>query len=360
MPEDANNEDEPVLPLKEGTGWETVGSIMKSSSLRARIEAQDVSDDMIGQLFANEDETPEAAEVEKPASAAPARSDANVTPFPGPVVQRPVERAPSELLRAGGGGGNSAEVFDDISTRAGDEQPLPSVLEPPANPDALADAVQSALRNIYGSFGETAEDRTDLSGFTVADALAGADNTPEDAPSWPAEERNLAEEWPQRSVARARDYDEPVDEPEEGNPEPVLDYFYAQQRRQERPAPAPAPQLSSEMSLNDYAARNSREEKWRQEEPEEETQRVMPFPARDRSQPVFHSRGAELSTVGEASQMRSAHVFRDGAVRPALESEWGQPPYSAPPQNARGSITPTYAPAVATPADAMIPPAGTR
>jgi hypothetical protein len=343
---------EPVLPLKEGTGWETVGSIMKSSSLRARIEAQDVDDDVIDELFASDEETAEAPAAEKPVAAARSET-ANVTPFPGPAVQRHAERAPSEMLRgSASGSGKSAEVFDDISARAGDEQVFPPVGEPPANPDALADAVQSALRNIYGSYAEAAEDRPDLSGFTVADALAGAENAPEE-PAW-AEERPLSEDWQERNAPRGRDYDAP-ERVEAADSEPVLDYFYAQQRRQERPVP----QLSPEMSLNDYAARTAREEKWRDEEPEEEeTQRVMPFPGRDRSQPAFRARGSDLSTAGETPMGRGG-MFREDTVRPALEPEWGQPQYGgATPQNARGTITPTYAPAVATTADPLTGPQG--
>ena len=337
-----------ALPLQEGTGWETVGSIMKSTSLRARIEAQEESQeaeaDAAEALFANDDEMPPAPEAEKPAAP---RHEANVTPFPG--VQRHSERVPSDMLR---GGGKSADVFEEISSRAVDEQ-LPAVAEAPANPDALADAVQSALRNIYGSYSEQPDDRVETGGFTVADALAGADNSP-DEPAWAEEHALSAPEWQQG--ARSRDYEAPV-EAEAPDSEGVLDYFYTQQRRQEQ---RPATQLSSEMSLNDYAARTAREEKWQDEEPEEEPQRVMQFPTRDRSQTNYRGRPPELSTVGEMPIGRNPGFFREDTVpvRPTLEAEWGQPSsYGAPPQNARGSISPTYAP-TATPNEQLPPPQG--
>lgn len=340
----ASSSNGPVLPLHDGTGWETVGSIMKSPSLRERIKAQEADDAVIEQLFANDDETPITVEAEKPAAP---RHDANVTPFPGIAVQRGVERVPSDILR---GASKSAEVFEDITIRAGDEQ-VATPLEEAANPDALADAVQSALRNIYGSYTEAPEERADMSGFTVADALAGADNQPNEA-AWP-EERSLSASADWQRSSRGRDYDAPSPEPEGASSDAVLDYFYTQQRRQERAAP----QLSTEMSLSDYAARTQRDEKWPEEEPEEEPQRVMPFPARGDRAPTYRARGPELSTAGEAS-LGLGGFFREEqpVIRPAHETEWGQTPYGAPPQNARGSITPTYAPTVTVPAEQLPPP----
>jgi hypothetical protein len=327
-----------AMPLQEGTGWEPVGSIMKPSSLRARIEMQEADDSAIGQLFANDDEmADEAGDAEKSASQ---RHEANVTPFPGTVLHLHSERTPADMLR---GGGKSADVFEELAARAVEEKAPPSD-DPEANPDALADAVQSALRNIYGSYSEPQQpDAVDLGGYTVADALAGPADVGLDEAAW-AEERTAPVEWAVPG-SRSRDYDaDQQPSADAGGSEPALDYFY-NQRRQERAAP----QLSPEMSLNEYAARTALEDKWEPEADQDDDRRVMPFPTRDRGD--YRGRAPEPA-VGEASIIRTGGFFSDDSRRSPLEPEWGQPPYNAP-QNARGTITPTYAPAVATPADQM-------
>jgi hypothetical protein len=324
-----------AMPLQEGTGWEPVGSIMKPSSLRARIEMQEADDSIIGQFFANDDEmADEAGEAEKSATQ---RHEANVTPFPGTVLHLHSERTPADMLR---GGAKSADVFEELTARAGEEK-APASADPEANPDALADAVQSALRNIYGSYSEPQQPEAgDLGGYTVADALAGPD-APLDEAAW-AEDRTAPVEW--AHSARSRDYDADQPSADVSGGEPALDYFY-NQRRQERPAP----QLSPEMSLNEYAARSALDDKWEPEAEQDDDRRVMPFPSRDRGD--YRGRAPEPA-VGEASIIRTGGFFSDDSRRSPMAPEWGQPPYAAP-QNARGTITPTYAPAVATPADQM-------
>jgi hypothetical protein len=304
---------EAPLPISDDTGWESVESIPKPGSLRARIEMQDEDGD--AGSIADEEEP------EKPVIMAP-RHEANVTPFPGTVLHRAPEPAPSDLLR---GSGHSADVFDEIAS-SGDEAPGMTV-ETPANQDALADAVQSALRNIYGGYSEQPEDGADQ-GFTVADALAGPDNG-SDEPIW-SENRAQSGDW---RAARAKDLDSEPDSPEEQESEGTLDYLYG--RRAER---APA-----EMSLNEYAARASIGDKWRAET-ESDDQRITPFPTR--REPEFQPEAAIIRGGGAGA------YFHEEPVRPSMDQQWRQTPYAAP-QNARGSITPTYVPATATPADQL-------
>jgi hypothetical protein len=313
------------LPLNEDTGWESVGSISKPSSLRARIEAQDAGEILVGDLLDSSDD--DAVPEPKPA---PSRHEAKVTPFPGTVVNRMAEPAPSELLRSNI---SAANVFDDITARPGDE-PGQTSLEAPASQDALADAVQSALRNIYGGYAEQQEEPVDLGNYTVADVLARVDAAA-DEPIWSEQNGPSIGNW---RAARAQDYDVERDNSDDADTEGVLDYLY-NQRRQERPSP--------DMSLSDYAARAATlGDAWQGKlEQDEEQPRVMPFPIRERAD-AHRARGQDFLNSAEPSIIRGG--FFPGGEPPAtsLEPDWRQQPFVTP-QNTRGAITPTFAPAVA-------------
>ena len=297
------------MPLQEGTGWESVASISKPSSLRARISMENDEEP----LPDDDEEAVAAFEALKPAT--PPRQ-ANVTPFPG--THRVSEPAPSDLLR---GGSASAEMFQEISAQAGDD----SQEEDAANQDALADAVQSALRNIYGGYNEQQDDGQDQ-GFTVADALAGPEAAAAEELAW-SDARSRSADW---RTAQARDYDADAEVSEEPS-------FPLGQRRAERPM--------SEMSFSDYAARASLGDKWQPEAETEDQQRITAFPGRE----PMRGRAQDFDT--EPSIIRGGYFPEE--PRP-LEPQWGQSPYVAP-QNARGSITPTYVPATAAPAEQLTP-----
>jgi hypothetical protein len=300
----ASSENEPettdgAMPLQEGTGWESVTSISKPASLRARI-GMDAEEGPLP-----DEEEAAAAEVAKVTP----RHEATVTPFPG--THRVSEPAPSDLLR-----GVATDIPEEMSAQAADDPAADAA----ANQDALADAVQSALRNIYGGYSEQQEDGADQ-GFTVADALAGPEAAAAEELAW-SEARAQAADW---RTSQSRDYDADPDEQD-----------FPSHRRQERAA--------SEMSLSDYAARASLAGDWQPDGDMDDIQRIMPFAARD----ALRGRGADFDP--EASIIRGGY-FPDDA--PQLQ-QWGQTSYVAP-QNARGSITPTYVPATATPVDQLTP-----
>ncbi len=325
-PELLTIEAEEGLPLSEDTGWESGGSIIKPSSLRARIEMQDADEELFAeQLFASEEASAEETK------AAP-RHEANVTPFPG-VLHRLAEPAPAEMLR---GAATSANVFEEISAQASEDQATPDTVEEPANQDALADAVQSALRNIYGGYSEAQEEMVDLGSYTVADALAGAEAAAQQA-VWSEDGATAAGNW---RAGRAQDFDTENDEAEEL--EGALDYLYNKRRLQ-----GPAP----EMSLSDYAARAaSLGDVWQPEleEEEESEQRVTPFPIRERADVQRARAGSDFLSSAEPSILRGGYFpEEDGPATPSLETGWGQQPYATP-QNARGNITPTFAPTISS------------
>ncbi len=339
----AEEESQAGLPLTDDTGWESGGSIAKPGSLRARIEMQD-EEITVGQAFANEEEM--ADEGEPPA---PSRHEANVTPFPGTVIHRQAEPAPSDMLR--GGGGTSADIFGDISARAESDESAPGAEEPAANPDTLADAVQSALRNIYGGYSEPQDERAEAGGYTVAEALAGPEEADpalgDDEPqAWPDERARQQPSW------RGRDPDPDPDVGDDDESEGVLDYLY-NQRRQDRAAPQP--QMGAEMSLSDYAARAASlsSDKWDGDADPDE--RVTAFPARERGRgPDFHP-DTEPSIIRGGSG--GGGYFHD-EIRPSLEADWNQRGGFNAPQNARGTITPTYTPAVTAQSDPALPNQG--
>jgi hypothetical protein len=289
LPDDA-------LPIEQGTGWDSGTSISKPTSLRARIGMEGTE----SAELPDEDEPFDAMR-----TASPPRHEANVTPFPG--THRFSEPAPAELLR---GGSAPADDFEEGAGEASDDP----AGDAPGNQDALADAVQSALRNIYGSYAEPPDDGVDQ-GYMVADALAGPDPAGEGL-AW-SENRAQAADW---RAAQARNYDAGLGGPEEG------DYGFSQ-RRQE-----PAAQ---DMSLNDYAA-HTLGNRWQPASGTDETQRA-----------ILRSRGGDFPP--ESSIIRGHSP--EEAARP-LEPQWDQTPYATP-QNTRGSVTPTYVPATTTPADSM-------
>jgi len=327
------------LSLQDGTGWESGGSIARPSSLRARIERQEADDTFTGGLFANDDDLNDPVSADSKAGMS-ARHEANVTPFPGTVLYRHADSAPADLLR---GGAKSADIFGEISARANEDQGAAS-LEVSAVQDTLADAVQSALRNVYGGHSEAEDANADeLDGYTVAEALAGTEPAL-DEKSWP--DQPFAGDW---RASRAADYEAEPRASDAPNTEAVLDYLYSQ-RRQERAASY----VPKELSLNDFAAKDSLDEDWQEDTGvDDQARRVSLFPERERGGDTYRGRGPDLqpSASPEASIIRGGY-YPDDAVRPALNSEWGQAPYATP-QNTRGAITPSFAPALAAQGDQL-------
>jgi hypothetical protein len=351
------------LPLNDDTGWTSTDSIGKPASLRARIDMQDDEDEpaneqgepTLSQSFANDDETSD----DEPEPPAPPRHEAIVTPFPGTVIHRQAEPAPSDMLR-GAGPASSADIFDEIASgnSAGDDDPALPAEVPAANQDTLADAVQSALRNIYGGYSDPQDDRPDMGGYTVADALAGAADSGADEPApWPGDRAQTKSQAQAQAQVNwhGQDVDPEPDQIDDGDGEGegVLDYLYTQ-RRQDRASP----QMGAEMSLSDYAARAASlgDDKWEgdadadAELDAEDERRVTPFPGRERGRgPDFHA-DSEPSIIRGGGGGGGGYYHDD--IRPSLEADWGNRAFNTP-QNARGQITPTYTPAVAAQPDPL-------
>jgi hypothetical protein len=318
-----------LLPPGDGTGWESGETINKPASLRARIEMQEAEHSFDSMLFANDD----LPDDDGPGRERPRWNEANITPFPGTTLNRAFDAAPLELGRSGG---TSASIFGEISARAAEDQGGPA-FDPAPGRDTLADAVQSALRNVYGGYSEPQDEQNDAGGYTVAEALGAAEQTSQ--PSW-GDDRTIVAEW---RDPEPDDDDAERQAPHETSAEAVFDYLY-QQRRQESGGFA-----AQDPSLTDFGGRNSLNDDWRDDDDDADESRVTPFPDREHGD-AYRGRIADLQAAASAEP--SPHFFQDTALRPSLDDKWGDQPYAAP-QNARGSITPTYAPAIATPADPL-------
>lgn len=306
----------PAIPLKEGTGWESRANIAKPSSLRARIEMQESDEAYADDLYDNDDELPIEG---SGAAKSGARSDANITPFPGTIFQRHDEASSSDALS---GSFMSPPVLESASQSLGNEDEEAAAAAEAQ--DTLADAVQSALRNIYGGQNDQIEETGDLESYVVADALAGPDPAIE-APNW---EHSGPGDW--RVAAAAADAAQAYQGEQDG--EVVLDFLHSP-RQQERVAAF----TSREPSLGDYAPRALNDD-WSEKADIDGSGRVTPFPSRD-----YRGRAADPEPA--LIRSTSSSYFEDEGLRPAMEDKWGQPTYAVP-QNTRGAITPTYAPSL--------------
>lgn len=208
-------------PLNDGTGWENISSIAKPS-IYAAFESQSAQ-----RTYELEEKQPE-------------RSEAKVMPFPGSAVSRASEPEPSELLRGvadyggvdlfGPQGEETAEAVPDFD---------------PSAEDSIADAVQSALKNVYGRRPDDDRDEepVDPGSYTVAESLRRAAIADVREQGWVDSAQGWDNEHPDSyhgSPRRADDWDARLD--------PLPDYPYSnrQDRRHEPTV------LSEESSLRDY------------------------------------------------------------------------------------------------------------
>ena len=312
------------MPLETGTGWESTGSIERPESLRGRRKR---------------DEAPEATLSGFGASASQ-RSQATVMPFPGTGFSRVSEPTPVDMLRGSGANSNS---LDDFNSGA-EEQAEPTPEFDEAAQDTLADAVQSALRNVYGGQGaEPPGESAEPGGFTVADTLMGGMG---------ARERGSDALWPETGEA-AWQQPQPESDDEylgnerdrgdaEANTEAVLDYLYGQRRADKREATV----LSADSSLRDFGDAAGYSRDW---------QDAQDYDERTASQPSLRDLGGIYRGGGQPQRYveQGDRAFpRDPelAYRPGGDdTDWGQPTYlSHPPAHLAGGQTyPSHLPSAA-------------
>jgi hypothetical protein len=278
-------------PPHEETGWQDADSIEKpplSASLA----------DMANSGFGANGDLPHFADfspVEGP------RSEATVMPFPGNPNQRSTEPDPSELLR-GSGEMRGADLFG-----SGHGEPAEALPDfDPANKDSIADAVQSALRNVYGgASADDAEDVPDPRNYTVAESLrhAAAADTGNASDFWADSEQEWRDD---RQDAYFEDGDGAP--PSDADPDSVLDYLYGDRRGRKQAA------LPGETPLHDTGEAPGYERDWRGGLDYDERA------ARPGGRPEFGD--AAYREPGRAYSARGGYEDEEPNI-----AEWNQPPY---------------------------------
>ena len=313
------------LPLESGTGWESVGSIERPESLRGRRRRDDAAE---ATLSGFGDASSTSAQ----------RSQATVMPFPGGGFSRSNEPTPVDMLR---GSSANSNMLDDFASGA-EEQAEPTPEFDAAAEDTLADAVQSALRNVYGGqASERIDDSPEQGGYTVADTLmAGAS----------ARERGGEALWPEANPGwQQPDGNEDYVENErergtvEANTEAVLDYLYGQRRADKRETTV----LSADSSLRDFGEAAGYSRDW--QDPQD-------FDDRHASQASLRDlggiyRGGQQQRYVEQGD-RAFLREQEMAYRPVMpggdDANWGQPSYLAhPPAHLSGQTYPAHLPSAA-------------
>lgn len=333
------------LPIENGTGWNSIGSIERPESLRGirRGNREDAAPTTtlagFGETFTRAaPEIVSPAPTVAPVSAPPPptmKSQATVMPFPGSGFSRATEPTPIDMLR----GATSAASFDEHDAGP-DEQAEPTPEFDAAAQDTLADAVQSALRNVYGGqLADRPEEVLDAREITVADTLmgggAGRDRAaseplwPESNASWQAEAQEEYQE-----AERERD-------PTEASTEAVLDYLYGQRRGEKREATV----LSGDSSLRDFGEATGYSRDW-QDGPEYDDREVAPPPIRDLGG-MYRPNAQRYVEQGDRAFPREPEMaYRSGGAQRNEDADWSPPSYlSHPPAHIAGGQTyPTHLP----------------
>ena len=314
------------LPLETGTGWESVGSIERPESLRGR-RRRDAAVDMGLSGFGD-------------SSVPVQRSQATVMAFPGTGFSRSNEPTPVDMLRGSGPNGNSAGQFAPDA----EEQSDPTPEFDAAAQDTLADAVQSALRNVYGGQGsERSEDNAEQGGFTVADTLMGGASGRERGgePLWP----EASAGWQQSESSDEHSEDEVDQGAAETNTEAVLDYLYGQRRAEKREATV----LSGDSSLRDFGEASGYSRDW--QDPQDFDPRQAPPQASLRDLGGVYRGGGQQHQQryveqGDRAFSRDPDIAYRGGASAGDDADWGQPVYLAhPPAHLTGGQTyPTHLP----------------
>jgi hypothetical protein len=264
---------------RDGTGWDTIQSI---AGVADQSIAPGVEISLGGQ-------PPEA------------RAEATVMPFPGHMLHRQTEPAPSEMLGATPEG-RDANLFE-----AAPIEEAPDLEEP--GHDTIADAVQSALRNVYGGgMAQSEEELPDFGTITVADSLKHA----------AAQSGEADDFWSERSEDREEAF---APRKSETDTDAVLDYLYGERRSR------PQPYLSGESSLRDLGESLGYEREPRGRfEPEDDRADLG-----DRSDRGVLGGGRvfdEPFPGGRQYSERGQRGYGDSSFREQpVEPEWGAPPF---------------------------------
>lgn len=276
------------LPLDEGTGWESGGSIEREGSLRARMSHQESQNS-----YDSGNDTPGFGNMSQDENNS--RTEATVMPFPGATLSRPPEPTPIDFLPEGDEG-----EFTEYGGGILPEAPAYEAEEQ----ENLADAVQSALRNVYGARSNEAWEDDESGDFTVAGSLKTSDSRSDEIWAQVQERSNDAYLEDEQEEAAA-----------EANTEAVLDYLYGRRRNDLDETQT----LTLDTALKDFEPAPGYEPDWRDRDDVDD--RVTTFPGAQREdESAYHGPSA-----GEAGMHGDAPPVYGNAE----SARWEQPGYSA-------------------------------
>jgi hypothetical protein len=267
------------LPLNDDTGWQSNTSIDNNGATHHTDETYEnpITFDALG--FLGADTT--AQEDADP------RFEGTVMPFPGNNF-RQAEPATSEILRGHDEEfGEGPQLSDDYEQDEVDDQ------------DQLADAVQSALRNIYGANAQNHwDDEGDEDEVSVANELIGSNTRISDV-MWQEDHGS--------NSAYMDDEHESADS--EANTEAVLEYLYGSRR------PEPSETLTLDTALRDINPDVVGMESQWQDADEYEEHHQAPFPNLREHAPVYQGARALEPRYPEPSH--------------SIHADWQPPAYMA-------------------------------
>jgi hypothetical protein len=210
-------------PLGTDTGWRQTGSIERAAAAEDHHTANNHGDEAFSPFR---------------------RQEAKVMPFPSSAMQRPADPSPSEVLGAPADLDEGAFAPEQADAGQPEDQGPEDSLDSQAH-DALADAVQSALKNVYG--GQDRDEPTpEAESYSVADTLlfGAQERARQDEESW----RDQSPEWSEQEERDGYYETKPQPAEPETSTDAVLDYLYGHRRNDQREATV----LSADSSLRDF------------------------------------------------------------------------------------------------------------
>lgn len=246
------------------------------------------------------------------------RSEAKVMPFPGSAIPRHAEPAPSELLRADSRGDEGKVLAADDDNETAD----PPLYDKEPQ-DALAEAVQSALRNVYGGLARE-EAAPDFENYTVAESLRLSSQQDRGWSDQGADWRNDGQD----------DYfaAEPEPHERETSTDAVLDYLYGQRRAGRRESTV----LSADASLRDFGESSAYARDWQDRDFDD---RAGGSGLRDFGGPPYRAGSPVYADAPDQPFSRDVGGYRSDI---ASEVEWDDQPYASAPTLGQGSTYPVH------------------
>lgn len=305
QPSSDADSDDASMPLGEDTGWESGASIARMGSLNARLNSQETPF-VLGPDYLDESNN----YTEEP-------QQANVMPFPGSSMSRPPE-APAQPMYQGapsdtGYGSEYSDYEEELLQETADEE---------SEGEALAGAVQLALRSVYGNQAEEDDGQDD---YMVAGTLISGNA------------RGPEFDWAQPKAYQEEEDQYQAQEEEaasaEANTEAVLDYLYGHRRSE-----YDGVELTLDTALHDFDPEAAEEGEWVRREGGDDYRHghETPFPGTPGHATRQHDAHSESRYYAESQRNISDAEWEQATYIPNLPMRAATPVYSTQPEQLSG------------------------